>query len=528
VRRAGWAAVLGALALACGVASCGVLDRDNPADPGGGDGNTGVELVAAFPGGASGVTPSRVSVIRYAVSDTVGGHDIAETITGTMNLVAGQAKALVPGVPAGPGRVFRVDVYDQNQIRTFAAADTVDLAAGQAKPLAHGLSTSVQLTLRRLTGAVELTSQLPPEITTVTVSITVDGDTLRTTYAVDDDGLVERIDEVPTGTDVEILLEGSDQTEQILIQRALLTDVRQELVARVALAVETGAVSVLALFPEYLPQAAVDRFSDAAGTFYRRSEDASLPQADEAVDFDERFLHTALGPNGEAVRFYNLDVQATAPAAVYVLVDRRGDAIAGQLPIFDALPGDDAYSDLKQVWEVAVPERDYRVNSLTSYQAIQEQALEAVATETVLNCVMAPSGSQASLRYGQADATALQAGWYRDQIVRYFLFENPESTAQVAFESGEISAPLMYAFLENDQNVTDGFALDEDGDTHNVVTRLPGQEGYAPLWAVRVFLLDVFDRVSDVATAQDQERAEESILEFEEILYVNAPIVSGD
>lgn len=498
---------------------CGSPDRDNPADPGAGVGGSGVELVAAFPGGVGGVSPDHVSDIRYAVSDTVGGIDIEETITGSMNLVAGEARALVPDVPAGTGRVFRVDAFDQNQIRTFSAADTLDVASGAAVP--------VRLSLQRLTGTVEVTSRLPPEITSVEVAVVADGDTLRRVFAVEDDGLTERIADVPTGTDVQILLEGSDAERQILIQQALLTDVRHDLVARVSLAVETGAVALVALFPDYLPRVAVDRFSDAAGTFFRRSEHASLPKPDAAIDFDRLFLRTGVGPNGEPIEFYNLDVHPTEPAPVYTLVDRRGDAIAGQLPIFDEIPGDSTYSDLRQVWEVSITDLTYRPNALTSLQAIEDQGLEMTQTQRILNCVMAPAGSRATRRYGASDPTVLQSGWFRDQIVRYLLFEGPESSAQVAYESGEISAPLMYAFLENDRDVSDGFAVDGDGNTHNVVTRLPGQEGYAPLWAVRVFLLKVFDRVVNVATAQDQERGEESILQLVQILYVNAPIVSG-
>lgn len=506
--------------LAIGLAAgCGGPGRDNPADPDGGNSDSGIELVAAFPGGASGVPPDRVSAIRYSVSDTLGGRDIGTAITGTMNLIAGEAVALVPGVPAGTGRVFRVDAFDQNEIRTFSASDTVDVSGSGALP--------IRLALQRLTGTVELTSQLPPEISSVDLAVVADGDTLRSAFTVDDNGLTERIEAVPTGSDVEILLEGSDAERQILIQQILLTDVRDDLVARLSLNVETGAVGVVAIFPEYLPQAEVDRFSDAAGSFFRRSENPALPEPDEAIDLDALFLHRGLGPNGEAIEFYHLDIHPTQPAPVYILVDRRGDAIAGQLPIFDALPGDASYSDLKQVWEVAITDRLYSPNTLTSLQAIEDQGLEAIETGDILNCVMVPAGSSATRRYGSGDATALQSGWVRDQLIRYFLFEGPQSNAQVAFESGEISAPLMYGFFDNDEDFTGGFAVDDEGNTHNVVTRLPGQEGYAPLWAVRIFLLDAFDRVVDVATAQDQERAEESILQLDEILYINAPIVSG-
>ncbi|MFH1570988.1 MAG: hypothetical protein ABIL09_23545 [Gemmatimonadota bacterium] len=491
-------------------AACGVIDRNNPADPGVGD--SGVQLVASFPGPAGGVPVGLVEEVRY----TVTAADL-DSVTGTLNLVAAQAQALVTGVSAGTGRVFRVDAFDRDHIRTYSGIDTVDLAG--AGPL------TVRLDLVRLTGTVELSSLLPPEIASLEVAIVADGDTLRSTFEVQNAALNERITTVPTGSDVQVVLSGSDTEGQVRLRRTVLADVRAELVARVVLDVEAGAAQVTALFPDYLPAVAIDRFSDAAATFYRRSDRPSLPGPDKPIDFDRLFLFSGLGPNGEQVQFYHLDVQPADPAPVYLLVDRRGDPISGQLAIFDQIPGDSTYNDLRQVWEVQVTDRDFRANSITSLQAILDLELEPVATGRIWNCAMAPPGSQATHRYGAADVTSLQAGWYRDQIVRYFLFEGEGSSAQVAFESGEISAPLMYAFLDNDRDVTDGFAVGEPGATHNVFTRLPGQEGYAPLWVLRVLRLQVFDRVRDVATAQDQERGEDNVVELETILQVNAPIV---
>ena len=102
----------------------------------------------------------------------------------------------------------------------------------------------------------------------------------------------------------------------------------------------------------------------------------------------------------------------------------------------------------------------------------------------------------------------------------------PESRATAEFGGQEISAPVMYAFFENDRDPTDGFATDETGSTHNVVTRLPEQEGYSPLWALRVFKIDVFDRVNSVGSAQDNDR-EDNVIILPEVLIINAPIVEA-
>jgi len=142
-----------------------------------------------------------------------------------------------------------------------------------------------------------------------------------------------------------------------------------------------------------------------------------------------------------------------------------------------------------------------------------------------MNCVMVPDGSTANLRFDPTDAVGLHDGWYRDQIVRYLLFENPDSRATVELGGQEISAPVMYAFFDNDRDPTDGFATDATGSTHNVVTRLPEQEGYSPLWALRVFKLTVFDRVLSVGSAQDNDR-EDNVLDLPKVFIVNAPVVS--
>ena len=83
----------------------------------------------------------------------------------------------------------------------------------------------------------------------------------------------------------------------------------------------------------------------------------------------------------------------------------------------------------------------------------------------------------------------------------------------------------MYGFFENDRNETEGFTIDTATEaTHNVFSSLPGLEGYAPLWAVQIFRLAVFDRVQDVASALEETSIEENLIIVPN-LFVNAPIV---
>ncbi|MBI2506220.1 MAG: hypothetical protein HYW07_23635 [Candidatus Latescibacteria bacterium] len=498
--------------LPCGLLSCGKPERDNPLDPRFiGREEPGIQLVAVFPAGQ--LQGELMARIRFEVR----APELSAPVQGDMNLVGGQARAEVRGVPAGPGRIFRVEAFDANLIRTFAATDTL---AVEDPP------QQVLLEMGRLRGSLELSAQLPPEIVALEVLIIAGGDTLRHTYEVE--GLrEERIEGIPTGTGIRVELTGRDAQQQVLLQRELGADVRDDLIAHLAVGAEVGALQITARFPPYVARVVVDRFSDAAGLFFRRSETPELPGPDQPIDFDgPLFLQRGFGPNGETLWYYNFDARSTAPAPVYVLVDRIGQPISGQLPIFDLLPGDPGYSDLWQIHNVRILQRDYLLNSLSSLQALSDGGYEITPTDQVMHCVLAPSGSKAALRFDAATPAAAQQGWYRDLVVDYLLFENPNSIAQVDFGAGKVNAPEMFAFFENDLDPSDGFALDPLGaGTHNVATRLPGQEGYAPLWVLTVFKLAVFDRVQSVASALDQSRDEESLLNLPELLYVDAPIV---
>lgn len=493
---------------------CGSPSRDNPSDPGTLDEDLGIELVATLPADMLAAGTGLLSQVRYEIS----AADMTP-VTGTMNLVGNNARAVAHGVADGADRQIRVEAFDTNRIRTFVASDTIDIVGGTPSILF--------LPLRRLTGRVELTSTLPPEITTLVVEVVIGADTTSITYQLEQSNLQELIEDIPTGTGVRLLLRGRDASGQVVVSQDVRTDVRDDLLARITLPVATGAVAVTANFPDYLTRVEVDRFSDAAAVFFRRSDNPGLPGPDEPIDFDRLFLHVALGPNQERILFYHMDVRSKTPADVYTFVDRRGDPIAAQLPIFDEVPGDAGYNDLRRVIQVRITDSDYQPNSFTSLADIEAAAAETTITSQIMNCVMVPDGSTASRRFDPTDAVGLHDGWYRDRIVRYLLFENPQSRATAEFSGDEVSAPVMYAFFDNDRDPVDGFAVDASGSTHNVVTRLPEQEGYSPLWALRVFLLTVFDRVMSVGSAQDNDR-EDNVLELPDVLIINAPIVGQE
>lgn len=257
--------------------------------------------------------------------------------------------------------------------------------------------------------------------------------------------------------------------------------------------------------PNTAPRASVDRFSASAGNLFVRSSSNGLPAANAPIDFDQGpFITHGFGPNGERVSYYNFDVQPVAPAPIFVLF-RQGETtpVAGQLNIIDVIPGEQGYNDFWQVVRVTVP-ADYVANTATSLEDLVAAGYAMQETEIIVNCPVAPEGSTADLRLGGGSAGLIR-GWYKDQVVFYFAFDERalQTTAQ-----GEVPlSPIYVTFNINpDQpggGPPSGFKTEQGtAQTHNVVATLPSNAAYSPLWAVNVYDNGAFDSVSDLATAQ--------------------------
>jgi hypothetical protein len=498
------------------VAACGLLERDNATDPGvvGPGIEQSVALSARLPAGE--IPAARVQTLRYEVTRP-GEGGAAPLAAGPMNLVGRTASALIGDLPESGLLLFSASAFDGAQIRTFSGYDTVLVATDLR---------AVQLDLTRLTGSIELTAQLPEEIISLDVVVASDGDSLR--YSLDaTDAAVARLPELPTGASVVVVLRARDADEQVLIQQVTTVDIRAHLVARIALGIVVGALEVTASFPDYIAIQAVDRFSDDAGTFYRRSADATLPAANAPIDFDlERFFYRGFGPDGESVDFYNLDAHGDFPAPVYIPVDRLGDRISGQLPVFGRLPGDGDYNDMHQIHRVSIPESSYRPNSLRSVQAITDAGYTVEPTQTIMNCVIVPAGSSAARRLDPDQSVGLQDGWHEGRLVKFLLFESPEGTPAADFVGESLVAGLTFAFLANDRDFVDGFERGTDGLTHKAFESLPGDAAnYSPLWLLRVLRLSAYHQVTSATSAalQGAESRHEEINQQE--ILINAPIV---
>lgn len=272
--------------------------------------------------------------------------------------------------------------------------------------------------------------------------------------------------------------------------------------------------------PDDAPSASIDRFSDSAGTLHVRGSDGDLPDPDEPIDFDERFLTTGFGPDGEVVQYYDFDVQPTVPAPIYAFVHENGDPVEEQRNVVGVVPGDEGYNDFWQVHTVTVPD-DYEPNTVTDAGSLMAADYDVEATGTIKNCPIVPEGSTASMRHGDG-STDLVEGWYDGEVVYYFLFEE----ASLEVQDGNVPlSPIYVAFEtnpgEDGGGPASGFATEAGSDqTHNVVATVPGDEGYSPLWDVNIYDNAAFESVSDVESALDAELRQSSAA------HVNCPVVS--
>ncbi len=248
----------------------------------------------------------------------------------------------------------------------------------------------------------------------------------------------------------------------------------------------------------------IDRFSDDAGTLFKRSENADLPAAGAAIDFDQApFITDGLGPAGGMVTYYNFDVMPTTPAPIFVLFREGSDSpVPGQLNIVDVVPGDDGYNDVWQVVKVTVPQ-SYVANTVTSLEEIQAAGYALETTSTLVNCPIVPDGSTATLRGGDED-TGLTQGWYKGDLVFYFNFlEAPlETTGDGLVPTSPIYVTFNINPGETGGGPASGFKTETGSDqTHNVAATDPDDAGYSPIWAVMIYDNADFDSVSDLTSA---------------------------
>lgn len=257
--------------------------------------------------------------------------------------------------------------------------------------------------------------------------------------------------------------------------------------------------------PNTAPHVSIDRFSSTAGNLFVRTSTNGLPNANAPVNFDSGpFITRGFGPDGQRVAYYNFDVQPVTGAPIFVFF-REGESapVAGQLNVINVIPGDQGYNDFWRVTRVIVPS-NYVANSVTSSQGIISAGYRTEATTMIVSCPVVPEGSTAILRLS-GESNALTRGWYKDQIVFYFTFEEKALTVNA---SGYVPlSPIYVTFNINPDQPNggppSGFKQEPGSlQTHNVVATIPSSMSYSPLWVVNVYDNTNFGSVSNLMTAQ--------------------------
>jgi len=260
-------------------------------------------------------------------------------------------------------------------------------------------------------------------------------------------------------------------------------------------------INAQALDPNTAPRVSIDRFSATAGHLFVRDGSNGLPAANAAINIDlPPFITHGFRPQGGMVSYYNFDVMPLEPAPIYVL-QREGESapVAGQLNIVGVIPGDVGYNDFWQPMLVTVP-ANYVANTIHSKQQIMDMNLSMTPLDAIVNCPIVPEGSAGTL--GGA-TNGLTRGWYDDQVVFYFNFDE-KALAPV---NGLVPiSPILVCFNVNPNESgggpASGFKV-EDGtmQTHNVVMTLPADPTYSPLWDVSAYSNEGFPEVMDWMSA---------------------------
>jgi hypothetical protein len=263
--------------------------------------------------------------------------------------------------------------------------------------------------------------------------------------------------------------------------------------------------AVSAKNPNTAPAAWIDRFSSAAGHLQVRTASNGLPGPNQPVNFDKLpFITQGLSRTGGVIWYYNFDLQPTNPAPIYVFVKgAQNTPVQGQNNVVNVIPGATGYNDFWQINMVTVP-NNYVANTVTSYQEIMANGYTITPTNQLVNCPVVPQGSTASMRLPAGSGTGLELGWYKDSVIYYFNFAERSITTN---SMGQIPViPIFVSFNINPNQPNGGPAsgfktVPGTTQTHNVITALPSDSYYTPLWAVAVYDNNSFDSVTNESSA---------------------------
>jgi hypothetical protein len=258
------------------------------------------------------------------------------------------------------------------------------------------------------------------------------------------------------------------------------------------------------LNPAFASVIEVDRFSPDAGVLRVRNADNGLPEAGEPIDFDTLFLFQGFGPDGQHIRYYDLDIHSQVPSRLYTF-SSAGEPLVDQLPVLSHVPGEPGYNDFVRVFDVSVP-RGYRANSIRSEADLMQARFLVTPTDRIINRPVVPDGSIAQLRYrGPSD---ISYGWHSGQLAPSFTFEGQVPSQDIGFGERAVNISTIYVSFKVNPDLegggpASGPRMEPDGkQTHNVVEAIPGDPLYSPLWMVIIYDNSAFDSVMDDESAE--------------------------
>lgn len=198
--------------------------------------------------------------------------------------------------------------------------------------------------------------------------------------------------------------------------------------------------------------------------------------------------------------------------------------------LIDSIPGDAAYTPLRQIFVVDFNPRLYHGERITSIRALEDAVdMGLVSSPTpedfFANCLVAPSGVQ--MQTTEDGQMALpQSAYYRGKVVRQFCVGDLYSrVGAIAQMDGKFKPGNAYSIRRrSDEDLLDETLLDidlnDDGDlldTNTIFNDNVGSKTYAGIWnsfeieVDRTWKLgdakaegDLFERDGDILTAKDK------------------------
>jgi len=211
--------------------------------------------------------------------------------------------------------------------------------------------------------------------------------------------------------------------------------------------------------------------------------------------------------DGNPVFYFDFGLNPVETAPIYVFFYDDDTMVPDQKNVIDTIPGEPDYSAFWQVHMVTVPD-DYVANSAQSLSDIMDADYTITPTDILVNCPVVRTEAP-------AEVFDITAGWYQDQWVVYYNFNNPIPSP----DGGETvtPAPIYVLFYDDGTQVPD---------QRNIIDVVPGDDGYSDLWHVHMVTVPDDYVANEVRSFVQIENAGYTVTPTD--IYVNCPVVPED